>query len=54
MKKHNVVNRRLGALERRKASTNPHPSDSKKHDKWEKNTAIEIASLEERLKRATV
>ena len=54
MNRRNLNRRRQGALERRKASSNPHPADSKKHAKWEKNTAIEIASLEHRLKHATI
>ena len=48
--KHNVVNRRCGALERLKAATNPHPADDKKHAKWETRVVEEIETLEDRLK----
>ncbi len=56
--KHNIVNRRRGALERLKAATNPHPTDTKegakKHAQWNDRVPQEIETLESRLKHATV
>ncbi len=53
--KHNIVNRRRGALERLKAATNPHPDTkegAKKHAQWNERVLQEIETLEGRLKHA--
>ena len=58
MNRRNLNRRRQGALERLQAASNPYDKtdkvEGKKHAKWETRVVGEIATLEARLKHATV